>query len=50
MFPRASVRAVAALLSVFALGACSSLTDSVMNTVAGKVQLACPPQNIVADA
>ena len=49
-FPRFSIGAVAALLSILALGGCSSLSDSVMNTVAGKVQLACPPQNIVADA
>lgn len=47
---RAPIALIAGLLLAFSLSGCSSLTDSVMNTVAGKVQLACPPQNILADA
>lgn len=47
---RAPIGLVAGLLLVLSLSGCSGLTDSVMNTVAGKVQLACPPQNILADA
>jgi hypothetical protein len=39
-----------AALAVFSLGGCDSLNNTFLDTVSGKVQLACPPQNIIADA
>ncbi|PIW28296.1 MAG: hypothetical protein COW30_07945 [Rhodospirillales bacterium CG15_BIG_FIL_POST_REV_8_21_14_020_66_15] len=39
-----------ALLMAPALGGCDTVSNKFLDTVSGKVQLACPPQNIVADA
>lgn len=41
---------VAVLVAGLALAGCESMSNTLMDTVAGRVQLACPPQNIIADA
>tara|TARA_R110000868_G_scaffold71051_2_gene208556 strand:+ start:380 stop:967 length:588 start_codon:yes stop_codon:yes gene_type:complete len=49
-FPRFPIGIAAGMLAALSLSGCSNLGDSLMDTVAGKVQLSCPPQNILADA
>jgi hypothetical protein len=49
-FPRAPIGLAAGLLAALSLSGCSGVSDTLMDTVSGKVQLSCPPQNILADA
>ena len=51
MHPTGRLKALFSVLAIcLAVSACDSLSNKFMDTVSGKVQLACPPQNIIADA
>ncbi|MEQ8227477.1 MAG: hypothetical protein RIA64_05290 [Rhodospirillales bacterium] len=43
-------RAAALILTALAVAGCDTLSNKFMDSVTGKIQLPCPPQNIVADA
>ena len=48
--PMAWARTAVLALAILTLGACDSLNNKLMDTVRGKIQLACPGHNIIADA
>lgn len=48
--PRTLAGPLAVFLAAIMFGGCESVSDKLMDTISGKVQLACPPQNIIADA
>ena len=48
--PMAWARIAVLALAILTLGACDSLNNKLMDTVRGKIQLACPGHNIIADA
>lgn len=47
---RNTSRAAALFLTALGLAACDTIGDQLLDTVSGKIQLACPSQNIVAVA